>query len=68
MNWNAEILTYNHGENSVKVSGVNAEQVKLKFCDDDSDRFAALSGMGALFDATTERFFEESGKGILASL
>ena len=68
MNWNAEILTYNHGENSVKVSGVTAEQVRLKFVDDGSDQFAALSGMGALFDATTEHIFEESGKGILASL
>ncbi|MBR2964093.1 MAG: hypothetical protein IKC53_07800 [Lentisphaeria bacterium] len=68
MNWNAEILTYNHGENSVKVSGVTAEQVRLKFVDDGSDQFAALSGMGAFFEATTEHIFEESGKGILASL
>lgn len=36
--------------------------------DDGSDQFATLSGMGAFFDATTERIFEESGKGILASL
>ena len=30
--------------------------------------FASLTGMGAFFDATTERIFEEPGKGILASL
>ena len=53
---------------NVKVSGVIAEQVTLIFGDNGSDQFATLSGMGAFFDATTERIFEESGKGILASL
>ena len=43
-------------------------RVTLKFGDDGSDEFATLSGMGAFFDATTERIFEESGKGILASM
>ena len=67
-NWDAETLTYTDGENSVKVSGVAADRVTLKFGDDGSDEFASLSGMGAFFDATTERIFEESGKGILANL
>ena len=67
-NWSAETLTYADGGNSVKVSGVAAEQVNLKFGDDGSDQFATLSGMGAFFDATTERIFEESGRGILASV
>ena len=67
-NWNAETLTYTDGDNSVTVKGVTVEQVTLKFGDDGSDQFAMLSGMGAFFDATTERIFEESGKGILASL
>ncbi len=67
-NWNTEMLTYTDGENSVKVSGVTADKVTLKFGDDASDQFAKLSSMGAFFDATTERIFEESGKGILASL
>lgn len=40
----------------------------MKFGDDGSDQFATLSGMGAFFDATTERIFEESGRGILASV
>ena len=67
-NWDKTTLTYSDGTNSVKVSGVTVEQVKLKFGDDGSDQFATLSGMGAFFDATTERIFEESGKGILANL
>jgi len=67
-NWDAAALTYTDGENSVKVSGVAAEQVTLKFGNDGSEQFASLSNMGAFFDATSERIFEESGKGILASL
>ena len=67
-NWDKAALTYTDGDNSVKVSGVAAEQVTLKFGDDGSDEFASLAAMGAFFDATTERIFEESGKGILASL
>ena len=66
--WNTDTMTYTDGENSVKVSGVAADKITLKFGDDGSDQFATLSGMGAFFDATTERIFEESGKGILASL
>ena len=67
-NWDKTTLTYTDGDNSVKVSGITVEQVKLMFGDDGSDQFASLSGMGAFFDGTTERIFEESGKGILASL
>ena len=67
-NWDKNTLTYTDGDNRVKVSGVTAEQVNLKFGDDGSDQFATLSGMGAFFDAATERIFEESGKGILVSL
>ncbi len=67
-NWNAETLTYTDGDNSVKVSGITADRVSLKFGDDGTDQFAMLSGRGAFFDATSERIFEETGKGILASL
>ena len=67
-NWDANTLTYMDGENSVKVSGVTADKVTIKFGDDGSAQFASLTSMGAFFDATTERIFEESGKGILASL
>ncbi len=67
-NWNPETLTYTDGDNSVKVSGVTADKITRIFGDDGSAQFATLSSMGAFFDATTERIFEESGKGILASL
>ena len=67
-NWNEATMTYSDGENSVKVSGVAADKITLKFGDDGSEDFATLSAMGAFFDATTERIFEESGKGILANL
>ena len=67
-NWDEATLTYTDGDNSVKVSGVTADKVTLKFGDDGSVQFASLTSMGAFFDATTERIFEESGKGILASL
>ena len=67
-NWDEATLTYTDGENSVKISGVAAEKVTLKFGDDGSTQFASLTSMGAFFDATSERIFEESGKGILASL
>ena len=67
-NWDEATLTYTDGDNSVKVSGVTADKVTLKFGDDGSAQFASLTSMGAFFDATTERIFEESGKGILASL
>ena len=67
-NWDKTTLTYTDGDNSVKVSGVAADKITLKFGDDGFDQFATLSSIGAFFDATTERIFEESGKGILASL
>ncbi len=65
-NWNTETMTYTDGENSVKVTGVTS--VNLKFGDDGSDQFATLSSIGAFLDANSERIFEESGKGVLASL
>lgn len=42
--------------------------IELKFGDDGSDEYKALASAGAFFDATTERIFEEEGKGMLASL
>lgn len=53
-------------ENTVKDIGVSENM--FKFGGDSSDQFATLSGRGASFNAPTERIFEESGKGILASL
>ena len=65
-NWNAETMTYSDGDKSVKVSG--ASEVTLKFGDDDSDVYKDLLSAGAFLDYTSERIFEESGKGALASL
>jgi Ca2+-binding RTX toxin-like protein len=67
-NWDEATLTYTDGENSVKVSGVAADKVTLKFGDDGSAQFASLNSAGAFFDVTSERIFEESGKGMLASM
>ena len=69
-NWNAETLTYIYIEGicSVTVSGVSADRITLKFGDDGSDQFAALSDAGAFDAFTSQRIFEESGTGILASL
>ena len=66
-NWNAETLTYTDGENRVAVKGVAAGQITLKFGDDGSEQFAALSGIGAFDAFTSRKVFEESGTGFLAS-
>ena len=67
-NWNAETLTYADGENRVTVSGVSAEQITLKFGDDGSEQFAALSNTGAFDAFASRRIFEESDSGILAGV
>ena len=68
--WDAGSLTYTDGKNSVTVSGVTAGKVELKFgsgnTPEDAARFAALSDMGAFDAFTSQKIFEESGKGILA--
>ena len=65
-NWNADSLTYADGENSVKVSGVTADQVTLKFGDDGSGQYAALAAQGAFAEAASEKIFEDKAKGLLA--
>ena len=66
-NWNTETLTYTDGENSVAVNGVAVGQITLKFGDDGSDQYAALSSAEAFAESTSRRIFEESGAGLLAS-
>ena len=63
-NWNADTLAYTDGTNSVTVSGVT--EVTLKFGDDGSEEFADLSSLGAFADATSEKIFEDTAKGLLA--
>ena len=62
--WNADTLTYTDGDNSVTVKGVTS--VELKFGDDGSEQYANLASAGAFTEFTSQRIFEESGKGLLA--
>jgi Ca2+-binding RTX toxin-like protein len=64
--WDSTSMTYTDGDNSVKVTGVS--EVTLKFGANDSDMYKELVSAGAFLDFTSERIFEESGKGMLASL
>jgi Ca2+-binding RTX toxin-like protein len=69
--WDAATLTYTDGANSVKVSGVAAEQVTLKFGDDGSAQYKTLAAAGAFLESTAEAVFETEAmrtNGILASL
>ena len=66
--WNEATLTYTDGENSVTVSGVTAEQVTLKFGDDQSRQYFTLSDMGAFDSVTSRKIFEEKESGAIASL
>lgn len=59
-NWNASTLTYTDGANSVKVSGIAAEDITLKFGETNS----AIDG--AFADAASEKIFEDKNKGMLA--
>ena len=65
-NWDASTLTYTDGNNSVQVSGVTADKISLKFGDDGSEQHTLLMAQGAFEDTTSEKLFEEKGKGILA--
>ena len=58
-NWNAETLTYSDGVNSVSVSGVDVENIFLKFGD------TASAVAGAFDDSASGKIFEESN-GMLA--
>ncbi len=64
-NWDASSLTYTDGTNSVNVSGIAADKVTLKFGDDGSDAYAALTSAGAFAEFTSQKIFEEN-KGLLA--
>ena len=67
-NWNEETLTYSDGENSVTVSGVSADRVSLKFESAGSRLFATLINMGAFAETSTKKIFNDTDKGLLASL
>ena len=67
-NWNAATLTYADGASSVKVSGVSADKVSLKFGGDGSEQYTALTAQGAFADSSSEKIFEDKNKGLLATL
>ncbi len=65
--WNASTLTYTDGENRVKVSGVAATNVTLKFDDDGSEQYGKLLESGAFDEFGSEKIFENKNtRGMLA--
>ena len=66
-NWDATQKIYTDGEYSVTVSGIEADKVTLKFGDDGSEKFDFLMAQGAFADCSSEKIFEEFGKGLLAN-
>ena len=65
-NWDAATLTYTDGVNSVKVSGISADNVSLIFGDNGSLRYDELSASGCFDDAASEKIYEDKNKGMLA--
>ena len=65
-NWNASALTYTDGTNSVKVSGISADNITLIFGDNGSLLYDELSAAGCFDDAASEKIFEDKNKGMLA--
>ena len=65
-NWNADTLTYTDGTNSVKVSGISADNISLKFGNDNSLCYDELAIAGGFEDAASEKIFEDKNKGMLA--
>lgn len=64
--WDEVSKSYTDGVNHVSVTGVASVTLKFGGTGDDAEQFAALSEMGAFDAFTSQRIFEESGKGILA--
>ena len=63
--WNASTLTYRDGKNSVTVSGVDLDNISLKFGNEGGD-YSELFAAGAFDEFTSERIFEDKNKGMLA--
>ena len=58
--------SYSDGTNSVKVSGISADNISLKFGDDSSDLYDELANSGCFEGAASEKIFEDKNKGFLA--
>ncbi len=52
--------------NSITLNDITS--VELKFGDDGSEQYAMLSSSGAFAEFTSQKIFEESGKGSIACL
>ncbi|MBO5924244.1 MAG: AIDA repeat-containing protein, partial [Lentisphaeria bacterium] len=65
-NWDAAKLTYTDGTNTVRVTGVSADKITLKFGDDDSVRYDELAESGCFEDSMSEKIFEDKNNGYLA--
>ena len=65
-NWNVDTLTYTDGANSVKVSGVSADNITLIFGNDGSTLYDELAASGCFKDSASEKIFEDKNKGMLA--
>ena len=65
-NWDEASLAYTDGDNFVQVLGVTSDRITLKFGDDGSAQFDTLTDLGAFAECTSEKIFEEEGKGMLA--
>ncbi len=66
-NWDASALTYRDGDKSVKVSGITAENITLKFGDNGSEQYGKLLESSAFDEFSSERIFESRNtRGMLA--
>ena len=63
---NIATCSYTDGVNSVKVSGITANNITLKFGDDGSLLYDELSASGCFEDIASEKIFEDKNKGVLA--
>ncbi|MCQ2380175.1 MAG: hypothetical protein MJ025_04560 [Victivallaceae bacterium] len=59
--WDASTMTFSSGGNSVKVDGVSADRVTLKFGDDGSPQYLELVDKGAFSATSSESIFEKNG-------
>jgi len=60
------VFTNADGTASVTVKGFALADIAVKYGDDGTDEYKALAAAGAFAEFTSQKIFEESGKGLLA--
>ena len=60
------VFTNANGTGSVTVKGFALADISVRYGDDGTDEYKALAAAGAFEEFTSQKIFEESGKGILA--